>query len=505
MRSTFKVLFFLKRDKKKANGMIPLYCRITVDGNIAQFGMKCDVNPKNWDVKSGKAAGRTTEANNINALVDNTRSSIFEIYRDLQVRDNYVTAEKIKNAFLGIETKQQTLFELFDEHNRERSEMVGINVSKSTCHKYYNTRKLVADFILYKYNLTDIPVKEINLQFINDFDAYLKTVCKYSKNTLSSILARLKHIMIIAFNKQWISRNPFKEYKMTWQKVDKGYLTQFEIEKLIDFNFGEEHLSKARDIFIFCAFTGLSFVDVKYLTNSHIQSSVEGNLWIRGKRQKTGNDFNIPVLNIPKMIIEKYRGNTKDNLVLPVPLSNSHYNRLLKKVAKMCGISKKISSHTARHSFATLTLTKGVSIESVSRMLGHSNINTTQTYARITDKKVSSEMSSFAGNVKMLDLKMQINSDQKEITLEDILKSNKISTGKASELIWENLSSKVWINLSILEKQYFLLNFKDLENKPKTIRDFYLYLIDFFLDNCNKNNSILNENELNSDEIKFAI
>jgi hypothetical protein len=162
MRSTFKVLFYLKRDKQKANGLIPLYCRITVDGQEVRFGMKCDVNPKCWEVKTGKATGRTAEAIKINALVDNTKAAIFKIYRELQERDNYVTAEKIKNVFLGIEQKQQTLLELFDYHSKERKEMIGINICQAAYDAYFKVRQQVVDFMLYKYNLHDIPVKEVN-------------------------------------------------------------------------------------------------------------------------------------------------------------------------------------------------------------------------------------------------------------------------------------------------------------------------------------------------------
>ncbi|KAA6308390.1 hypothetical protein EZS27_039934, partial [termite gut metagenome] len=226
MRSTFKVLFFLKRDKLKTNGLIPLFCRITVDGKEARFGMKCDVNPKYWDVETGRSTGRTAEVVKTNALVDNTKAAIYKIYRELQERDNYVTAEKVKNVFLGIEAKQQTLLELFDCHNKERKLQVNINLSKSTYSRYCVVRKLVEDFILYKYNLHDIPVKEVNHQFLSDFETYLLTMHTYSKNTVVAMMKKFRHIIEIALNKEWIYRNPFKEFKLQWQKVDRGYLTQ---------------------------------------------------------------------------------------------------------------------------------------------------------------------------------------------------------------------------------------------------------------------------------------
>jgi integrase len=406
MRSTFKVLFYLKRDKQKANGLIPLFCRITVDGKESRFGMKCDVNPKYWDVETGRATGRTAEAAKTNALVDNTQAAIYKVYRELQERDNYVTAEKIKNVFLGIEARQQTLLELFDFHNRERELQIGINLSKFTFGKYRAVRQIIADFIMYKYNLHDIPVKDINLQFLGDLEVYLLGVHEYSKNTVVTLMKKFRHIIELALNKEWIYRNSFKEFKLQWQKVDRGYLTQSELEAMIDFRFEDKRQEHARDIFIFCAFTGLAYTDIKHLTNGHIQSSFDGRLWIRGKRQKTGTGYHIPVLSIPRMILEKYRGKAEGDFAIPV-FNITNYNVLLKKVAQSCGIDKNVSSHLARHTFATQALTKGVSIESVSKMLGHTNINTTQIYARVTDKKVSCEMGIFAGSVKALDMKMQ--------------------------------------------------------------------------------------------------
>jgi hypothetical protein len=320
------------------------------------------------------------------------------------------------------------------------------------------------------------------------------------------MMKKLRHIIEIALNREWIYRNPFKEFKLQWQKVDRGYLTQSELETMIDFRFEDERLEKARDIFIFCAFTGLAYTDVKHLTNGHIQPSFDGKLWIRGKRKKTGTEYNIPILNIPKMILEKYRGKTKGNLALPV-FDIMIYNMLLKKVAQLCDIDKKVSSHLARHTFATLTLTKGVSIESVSKMLGHSNISTTQIYARVTDKKVGHEMGAFAGCVKKLDTRLQYMAGEDEVKMEDVLTSLKIPAGKASDVIWENLTAKVWNRLSNIEKQSFVSETESRENKPKTFRDFYVVLMDYFLDNMesNSDNSTFAENESADGKIKLTV
>jgi integrase len=483
MRSTFKILFFLKRDKQKTNGMMPLFCRITVDGQEARFGMKCDVNPKHWDVKTGMATGRTAEAVKVNTLVDNTKAAIFKVYREMQERDNYVNAEKIKNSFLGVEQKNQTLLELFDLHDKERKEQIGFSVCEGTIKKYSVTRGYVADFLDFKYNLKDIPVKEVNKQFINNFEIYLFSTHHFAKNYIVSLMKNFRHIFEVALNKEWIFRNPFKDMKLRWQKVDRGFLTQAEIETLMDYRFEDEKLERTRDIFIFCSFTGLSYSDVKTLSSENIQSSTDGNLWIRGKRKKTATDYTIPLLNIPKMILEKYKGKTKNGFLLPV-VHIVWNNRLLIKIGNLCGINKHLSSHLARHTFATLALTKGVSIETVAKMLGHTNIETTQIYAEITDSKIENEMSMFAMKIKKLDVKY-LSTSVNEVIIDDVLQTLKIRTGKASDHIWDTLTAKVWQKMENFERHSFVSEMENMENKPKTMRDFYIALIDYFLENLN--------------------
>ena len=501
MRSTFRVLFYLKRDKQKTNGMVPLYCRITVDGQEARFGMKRELNPKYWDVKAGKATGRSDESAEINTLTDNTKSAIFKVYREMQERDNYVTAEIVKNTFLGIEQKHQTLMELFDSHNEERKQQIGINFTKGTLKKYLATRRYVARFLLHKYNLKDIPVKDVTKQFIIDFETYMYSVHHFSKNYAITLLKTFRHIIMIALDREWIYKNPFKDIKLRFQKVDRGYLTQAEIETMIDAQFEDVRMENARDVFIFCSFTGLAFSDLKLLNESNIQLSIDGKLWIRGKRKKTNTDYTIPMLNIPKMILEKYKGKVKDNRLLP-PFGLIRYNRLLKEIGKQCGIEKRMSSHLARHTFATLTLTKGVSIESVSKMLGHTNINTTLIYARITDPKIGNEMSAFAGNVKQLDKKLQLKTSE-EINIDDVLKTLKISTGKTPETVWKRLTVKVWNKMTNAERQYFVSEMESKEEKPGTMREFHIVLMDWFLENRNIQND--SENVFADMESKLAV
>ena len=407
-KNTFKVLFYLKRDKQKANGQIPLFCRITVGGEAVRFGMKKDINPKYWDAKVGKATGRTNEAVEINRLIDNTKSAIYKVHRDLQEREHNVTAEKVKNVFLGLDVKHQNLLELFDRHNEERKLLIGKSISEATYDKYRITRNHLAGFIKEWYNLSDIPLKDIDHKFICDFGVFMLTSCGCAENTTARYMQFFKHIIIVATKLGWIHKNPFSDYKIQIKKTDRGYLTQDEIELLMKQKFETKRLERVRDVFAFCCFTGLSYIDVKNLTADHIRTSFDGKLWIMGKRGKTDENYNVPLLDIPKMILEKYKNTLSDDRLLPV-INNQNSNAYLKEIGELCGIKKNLTFHLSRHTFATLTLSKGVSIESVSKMLGHSNIKTTLIYARITGEKISNDMALFAGKVKEMETKLVIN------------------------------------------------------------------------------------------------
>jgi integrase len=402
------VLFYLKRDKRKANGNVPLFCRITVDGKEVRFGMKKDIHPKCWDVKAGKAGGRTNEAADINTLIDNTKSAIYKVYRELQERENSVTAEKVKNAFLGINDKHQNLLEEFDRHNREKKLLVGVSISDSLYDKYRITRDHLAEFMKEWYNVSDISLKEISHKFINDFEVFLLTSRKCSENTAAAYLKLFKHLILVAIKYGWMYHNPFSDYPIQLKKVDRGYLTQEEVEILMKQTFVAKRLERVRDIFIFCCFCGLSYIDVKRFTPENIRTSFDGNLWIIGKRGKTDTSYTIPLLEIPRIILEKYRGALPEGQLLPL-INNANTNAYLKEIGAQCGIKKKLTFHLARHTFATLTLSKGVSIESVSKMLGHTNIKTTQIYARITSDKISNDMALFAGKVKGMETNFTAN------------------------------------------------------------------------------------------------
>lgn len=387
---------------------MPIFCRITIDKQEARFGIKKDVNPSIWDVKVGKAIGRTSEVVEINSIIEQTRTALFNVYNEIQLSEALVTAEKVKNHFLGGTTKDHTLLKQFLHHNEDVERLIGISKSKATYQKYEVTRKHLANFIKEKYNLSDISFKEINHLFLSDFEVYLLTTCGCNPNTTAKFMQFFKRIVIIAKNNGWIKSDPFANYKIRLKKVDRGYLSQEEVEAIMAKKFPTKRLEQVRDIFVFSCFCGLAYIDVKKLRKENIRTSFDGNLWIIGKREKTDVTFSIPLLDIPKTILEKYEGTLPDNRILPVP-SNQKMNAYLKEIGALCEIDKEISFHVARHTFATLTLSKGVSIESVSKMLGHTNIKTTQIYARITDSKISHDMNAFAGKVKSMSDKLAVN------------------------------------------------------------------------------------------------
>jgi site-specific recombinase XerD len=410
MKSTFSVLFYLKRNEQKANGNMPIMGRITVNGQAVQFAAKVEIKPKNWSVKAGKAIGRSVEVQEVNNVLESIKMTMTKIYRDLQEKESNTSPERIKTIFFGVEIKNQMLLDLFRRHNEDIYKMIGISRSMVCYTKYDITYRRLTSFLKEEYRVSDISLKEINHKLITDFEAYMRSVCGCNANTTSKFIQRFKSIVLIARNNGWLQHDPFANYKIKSPKVDRGYMTQEELETVMQKEFPIKRLEQVRDIFIFACFTGLAYVDVKNLRETNVRISFDGNLWIMTKRQKTDVQSNIPLLDVPRQILEKYKGTLPNGMVLPVP-SNQKMNAYLKEIGDLCGIAKNLTFHLARHTFATTTtLAKGVPIETVSKMLGHTNIKTTQIYARITDNKISHDMAILAGKLKGMEIKHAVNS-----------------------------------------------------------------------------------------------
>lgn len=392
MRSTFKILFYLKRNASKPDGTVPLMGRITIDSTISQFSCKMTVPPNLWDTKAGRLTGKSTLAVKTNLVLDKIRVDINRHYQEVMQTDGFVTADKVKNAYLGLGVKQDSFLTLFAKHNQDFSKKVGYNRAKGTYNKYCLLYKHVESYIKKEYNRNDIFLKELNLAFVNGFEHYLRTERECSTNTIWVYMIVLKHIISIARNSGQLAVNPFAGYLISPESKDRGFLTKEELQLLINTKMKNAQYELVRDLFVFSCFCGLSYSDVKNLTKNNLKTSFDGHLWIITRRQKTNTDSSIRLLEVPKRIIEKYKGYCKDSHLFPMP-SNSSCNTILKKIAKQCGIDKRITYHQSRHTFSTtITLSQGVPIETVSKMLGHTNIKTTQIYAKITKEKISQDM-----------------------------------------------------------------------------------------------------------------
>ena len=392
MRSTFKVLFFVKRNAAKKNGNAPIIARITIDQIVAQFNTKLEINPINWSVSAGKAAGRSAEAVSINSMLDSIRSSVHQHYHSLLEMDGYVTAERVKNAFLGKIERGKTLIEFFEMHNEQYLQKVKMNTADKTYSRYELTKKLLIEFMKLKYSVSDMLIKEINVVFIDNFLLHIKNHYGCTHNTAMKFVQRFRTVVNFAKNTGLVTADPFGNYKVKFEQTDRDYLTMEEITAIYNKKFTSKRLEQVRDLFIFSCYTALSYIDVCELTQENIRTSFDGNLWIMTKRHKTNVASNIRLLEIPKAILEKYKDKLPNGMILPI-ISNQKVNDYLKEIATICNINKNLTFHLARHSCATSVLiANGVPIETVSKILGHTNIRTTQIYARITDVKVSNDM-----------------------------------------------------------------------------------------------------------------
>lgn len=395
MQTTFSILFYPRGNDIDKNGNAPIYARITVNGKRSEFSIKRKVLLTKWNSEAGKMRGTTSDVRELNKYMTSIRTKLNKIQEQLSEKNASVTAQKIKNIYLGKDIKHKMLLEIFQEHNDKVDKLIGKDFAAGTAERYKTARKHVKDYISKEYNVKDIPVKDVDHTFITGFEYYLKTTRNCAHNTAIKYITNFKKIIRIAYANDWINKDPFIHWKAKLKIVDREFLTEKELQKLVEKEFGIHRLNQVKDIFVFCCFTGLAYADVKKLSQNDIVLGITGERWIKTKRSKTDTRSNIPILSIPEALLEKYAESpdfSDSELLLPV-LSNQKMNAYLKEIADLCGINKNLTFHLARHTFATtVTLTNGVPIESVSKMLGHKSLKTTQHYAKIIDKKVSDDM-----------------------------------------------------------------------------------------------------------------
>lgn len=400
MRSTFKHLFYIDRNKTKRNGLCPVMGRITLDGGISQFSTELETAPELWDAKAGQSTGKSLHELKVNRELKELSKSIETHYARMVENDGYVTAERVKNAVLGIAREPATLLKELEEATTEIEKSIGINHQVATHKSYVNAYMNLSRFIKEKYGKEDIGFNQLEYSFIEDYDLYLKTEQRMATGSVQQHMIFLWKMIKRAMNKGIISRNPFFGY-IPDQPVSKHkWLSGEEIEKVMTTPIEKPSVDFVRDMFVFGVFTGLSYCDIKNLRKEQVLSDSGGNQWISIKRKKTNTESIVPLLDIPKEIIRKYEGTGEDGRVFKMLCMNVVCS-YTKQIGKLCKLKSKLTFHQSRHSFATsVCLSQGVPIETLSQMMGHRNIKTTQIYAEITGAKIEEDMQLLSEKIK---------------------------------------------------------------------------------------------------------
>ncbi|MFS4457331.1 site-specific integrase [Maribacter sp. 2304DJ31-5] len=394
--STLKVLIFT-RDHSNNPKRLTIYARITVDGRRAEISLKRYVSENEWDENRSRVVGFSQKTRLLNSYLDEVYVQIMDSHKQLLSEGKVITAQSIKARFLGQDNQNKTLKELIKYHNQTQV----LILRPGTMKNYYSTEKYLHKFLDEKLKLPDIYLKQLDYKFITDFEQYLRTYKpKKARKTCANNgamkhLERLMKMANLAVRLEWLQKDPFRNYKLNFHKTERRYLTERELQRIEETTFNGAGYEKVKDVFLFSCYTGLSHIDVKELKSHQLVLGIDENLWIHTKREKTNETLKIPLLSKAKEIIEKYTKNTRPDVfgkLLPV-FSNQKTNSYLKVIAKACGINKHMTFHTARHTFATtVTLSNGVPIETVSKLLGHTKLSTTQIYARVLQKKVGEDM-----------------------------------------------------------------------------------------------------------------
>lgn len=346
-KCTFSVLFYLKKDKMKKNGLVPIHARITINGKQTQFNTKLEVQEANW--KSGRAVGKSMEIQRLNSMLDDIKATIHSHFHNQLMRDGYVTPESVKNALLGKEEEANTILTFFKQHNEQYKKKVEAGEATSKTYSRYELTMLrIADFLKDEYRVSDMPIRQISKVFIENFYLYIIKNHDCSPNTAMKFIQRFRTVINFAQGTGLITTDPFANYKLKFEYIERGYLDKDEISRICNKDFASKRLEQVRDIFIFSCYTGLSYVDICELTRNDIRLAFDDNLWIIKKRHKTKVTSNIRLLDIPKAILNKYEGKLKGDMLLPV-ISNQKMNDYLKEIAIVCGIDKNVTFHLARH------------------------------------------------------------------------------------------------------------------------------------------------------------
>ena len=399
-KSTFAVIFIIQKGKIREDGTVPIVAHITVNGEMVHFATRMYIHPDRWQPKDYHTAGKTKEEKQINEMLEELRVLIRRKCDEMLRREEVITAGKLKNAITGLDQNATTLLQICDRFIEDYTDLLKTEqCCRETYLRYKLTRNRLAEFMQARYRLPDMAVKELHPRFATDFDRWLRMNYRLTNNSTMKLMRQLKTMLHVGYLNGWSKNDPLAGYKLHFEKVDRGYLTDEELDRLANKAFAMKRLEVIRDLFLFSCYTGLAYIDLKHLSADMLRRWPDGNLWIDTKRQKTDVPVHVRLLDVPIRLIEKYGGTTEGGLLFPVP-SNQKVNSYLKEIASVCGIDKDLTFHMARHTFATtVTLANGVPIETVSKMLGHTNIQTTQIYARVIDTKINNDMEVLAGKL----------------------------------------------------------------------------------------------------------
>ncbi|HXH99321.1 MAG TPA: site-specific integrase [Sphingobacteriaceae bacterium] len=398
MRSTntFGIHFVLRMSRGK-NGMAAIYVRIVVNKSRCEVALKRMVDVSDWNSSKGLAKPKNETLKSLNSYLEQVRCALSSYYQEFIIQKKLVTAEAIKNKFIGIEEQEHTLCSLMDYHNLHMKEIL----APGTIKNYFTTVKYLKEFIGQQFKKEDIYLSELDYQFLSKFEYFLRRYQPIDhhkgmeNNGVMKHLERFRKMIRLGAKLGWIEKNPFELFKLKMQKVERGYLTAEELTSIEQKEFDIQRIQYAKDLFVFSCYTGMAYIDVMQLTPQNIVLGMDGNYWIKTMREKTDTTVNVPILPKAAAIIDKYKNNPRaiaKGTLFPV-ISNQKLNSYLKEVADLCGIVSHLTFHLARHTFATsVTLSNGVPIETVSKMLGHTTLRTTQIYAKVIERKVSDDM-----------------------------------------------------------------------------------------------------------------
>ena len=396
VHSTLGVNFFT-RPKRNNPNKLDIYLRITVNKKRSEMSIKRDVDVKDWDILRVKAKETSDQLITLNSYMDDVKAEVLNAHKELHAERKVITAKAIKLRYMGEDEERMTLLELVKYHN----DNMELSLKPGTMKNYYSTEKYIKAYLLDHYKSDDFFLVDLNYRFITEFEHYIRTYKPKKKRKTCSIngtrkhLERLRKMVNLAVRMEWLPKDPFVNYKLKLERKERCYLTQRELDRIEETHFTSKGYERVRDCFLFACYTGLSYVDLKALRKDQLIPASNGRLWIYTKREKTNESVRVPLLPQALALIKKY---TKDKelevsgKLMPL-YSNQKVNKYLKKITEVCQIHKNVTFHVARHTFATtVTLSNGVPIETVSKLLGHTQLQTTQIYARVLQKKVGDDM-----------------------------------------------------------------------------------------------------------------